>query len=111
LPQKTRLSTAWEGRRIVGQRSNGNDLERGRRRPVRRDMRMKLQALIPAVEHAEEAGLGTKVSWISSRSSERRPDQISHPLCGLAHGSQMARRTRSASEERLRRLTSTAECE
>jgi hypothetical protein len=26
---------------------------------------MKLQALIPAVEHAEEADLGTKMPWIA----------------------------------------------
>ena len=30
------------------------------------DMRMKLQALIPAVEHAEEADLGTEMPWITS---------------------------------------------
>ena len=30
------------------------------------DVRMKLQALIPAVEHAEEADLGTKMPWITS---------------------------------------------
>ena len=30
------------------------------------DMRMKLQALIPAVEHAEEADLGTEVPRITS---------------------------------------------
>ena len=29
------------------------------------DMGMKLQALIPAMEHAEEADLGTKVPWIA----------------------------------------------
>jgi hypothetical protein len=29
------------------------------------DMRMKLQSLIPAMEHAEEADLGTKVPWIN----------------------------------------------
>ena len=30
------------------------------------DMRMKLQALIPAVEHAEETDLGTEMPWIAS---------------------------------------------
>ena len=30
------------------------------------DMRMKLQALSPAVEHAEEADLGTEMPWIAS---------------------------------------------
>ena len=30
------------------------------------DMRMKLQALIPAMEHAEEADLGTEMPWIAS---------------------------------------------
>jgi hypothetical protein len=29
------------------------------------DMGMKLQALIPTVEHAEETDLGTKVTWIA----------------------------------------------
>jgi hypothetical protein len=29
-------------------------------------MRMKLQALIPAVEHAEETDLGTEMPWITS---------------------------------------------
>jgi hypothetical protein len=29
------------------------------------DVRMKLQALIPAVEHAEETDLGTEVAWIA----------------------------------------------
>src|ERR1019366_4787536 len=29
------------------------------------DMRMKLQALIPAVEHAEETDLGSKMPWIA----------------------------------------------
>ena len=29
------------------------------------DMRMKLQALIPAVEHAEETDLGTEMPWIA----------------------------------------------
>src|SRR5580658_781212 len=29
-------------------------------------MRMKLQALIPAVEHAEETDLGTEMPWIAS---------------------------------------------
>ena len=30
------------------------------------DVRMKLQALIPAVEHAEETDLGSKMPWIAS---------------------------------------------
>ena len=30
------------------------------------DMRMKLQALIPAVEHAEETDLGSEMPWIAS---------------------------------------------
>ena len=30
------------------------------------DMRMKLQALIPAVEHAEETDLGAEMPWIAS---------------------------------------------
>jgi len=30
------------------------------------DERMKLQSLIPGVEHAEEANLGTKMPWIAS---------------------------------------------
>jgi len=30
------------------------------------DVRMKLQSLIPAVKHAEEADLGTEVPWITS---------------------------------------------
>jgi hypothetical protein len=30
------------------------------------DMGMKLQALIPAMEHAEEADLGTEMPWIAS---------------------------------------------
>jgi len=29
-------------------------------------MRMKLQSLIPSVEHTEEADLGSKVPWIAS---------------------------------------------
>ena len=29
------------------------------------DMRMKLQALVPAMEHAEEADLGTEMPWIA----------------------------------------------
>jgi len=30
------------------------------------DVRMKLQALVPAVEHAEETDLGTEMPWITS---------------------------------------------
>ena len=30
------------------------------------DVRMKLQALIPAMEHAEEADFGTEMPWITS---------------------------------------------
>ena len=30
------------------------------------DVRMELQALIPTVEHAEEADLGTEMPWITS---------------------------------------------
>ena len=30
------------------------------------DVRMKLQALVPAVQHAEEADLGTEMPWITS---------------------------------------------
>ena len=30
------------------------------------NMGMKLQALVPAMEHAEEADLGTKMPWITS---------------------------------------------
>jgi hypothetical protein len=30
------------------------------------DVRMKLQSLIPGVEHAEEAYLGPKMPWIAS---------------------------------------------
>ena len=30
------------------------------------DMRMKLQALIPAVQHAEETDLGTEMPWVAS---------------------------------------------
>ena len=30
------------------------------------DMRMKLQALIPTVEHAEETDLGSEMAWIAS---------------------------------------------
>ena len=30
------------------------------------DMRMKLQALVPAMEHAEEADLGTEMAGIAS---------------------------------------------
>ena len=30
------------------------------------DVRMKLQALIPAMQHAEEADLGTETPWITS---------------------------------------------
>ena len=29
------------------------------------DMRMKLQALIPAMQHAEEADLGSEMPWIA----------------------------------------------
>ena len=35
------------------------------------DMRMKLQALIPAMEHAEEADLGAKMPWIASDLDQR----------------------------------------
>jgi hypothetical protein len=30
------------------------------------DVRMKLQALIPTVEHTEEADLGAEMAWITS---------------------------------------------
>jgi hypothetical protein len=30
------------------------------------DMRMKLQSLIPAMQHAEETDLGTEMPWIAS---------------------------------------------
>jgi hypothetical protein len=33
------------------------------------DVRMKLQSLIPAVKHAEEADLGTEVPWIRPKKS------------------------------------------
>ena len=42
------------------------DRERGRQRPVRSGHGMKLQALIPAMEHAEEADLGAKMPRIAS---------------------------------------------
>jgi hypothetical protein len=35
------------------------------------DMRMKLQALIPTVEHAEETYLSSKVPWIASDLDQR----------------------------------------
>ena len=35
------------------------------------DMRMKLQALIPAVQHAEETDLGTEMPWIASDFKQR----------------------------------------
>ena len=42
---------------IRSQAAGGNDTV---------DMRMELQSLIPAVEHAEETDLGTKMPWITS---------------------------------------------
>ena len=40
-------------------------LGQGRRRQYTVNMRMKLQALIPAMEHAEEADLGTEMPGIA----------------------------------------------
>ena len=42
---------------ILSETAGGNDAV---------DMRMKLQALIPAMQHAEEADLGTEMPWIAS---------------------------------------------
>jgi len=35
------------------------------------DMRMKLQALVPAMEHAEETDLGSEMPWIASYFEQR----------------------------------------
>ena len=42
-----------------------SDPERGRRQQYAVDMRMKLQALIPTMEHAEETDLGTKMPRVA----------------------------------------------
>ena len=42
---------------VRGDAASGNDAV---------DVGMKLQALIPAMEHAEEADLGTEMPWIAA---------------------------------------------
>jgi len=46
-------------------RSSLSDPVRGRGCNDAVDMRMKLQALVPAMEHAEETDLGSEMPWIA----------------------------------------------
>src|ERR1017187_7100607 len=59
-------------------------------------MRMKLQALIPAVEHAEETDLGTEVPWIASNfkqglSAGMKEQVVDEPFVLQGERSQFAR--------------------
>ncbi len=60
------------------------------------DVRMKLQALIPAMQHAEEADLGTEMPWITSDfkqglSARVKEQVVDEPLVLQGERSQFAR--------------------
>lgn len=65
------------------------------------NMGMKLQALIPAMEHAEEADLGTEMSWIASDfkqglSAGVKEQVVDEPLVLQGERSQFARQSENS---------------
>ena len=63
------------------------------------DMRMKLQALIPAVEHAEETDLGSEMLWIAGDfkqglSAGVKEQVVDEPLVLQGKRSQLARKSK-----------------